>query len=120
MVDPFEEFLALENGIEAAMRKSMNVPEHVYRDIPWCAVKYWNELINTIGDDNIKVIAMSQMARGPDKEICRRGQFMISPQGMANLGAYIAKNKKEAEAKEAKSNSIGGSFPDIPKKSRPK
>lgn len=59
-------------------------PGWVYRDIPWMADKFWDELWALVGEGNFETIAVS---RRPD---AKRGQFFISPEGMANMRARVA------------------------------
>ena len=57
----------------------------VYRDLPSrLSYKYWDLFIKTLGEGNYRIMAMTV---GPD---WKRGQFLISPDGMANLAAFRA------------------------------
>lgn len=55
----------------------------VYRDLPnRLSHEMWDFLIETMGEGNYRILAKSV---GPD---WKRGQFLISPEGMKNLIAY--------------------------------
>ena len=55
----------------------------VYRDLPSrLSHEMWDLFIKTLGEGNYRIMAMTV---GPD---WKRGQFLISPDGMANLAAY--------------------------------
>ncbi len=55
----------------------------VYRDFPSrLSHEMWDLFIKTLGEGNYRILAMTV---GPD---WKRGQFLISPDGMANLVAY--------------------------------
>ncbi len=61
----------------------------VYRDLPKrLSDEYWDLFVKTLGEDNYRIMIMS-VGSG-----WKRGQFLISPQGMKNLAAYIAKQKE--------------------------
>ncbi len=55
----------------------------VYRDFP-SRVSYevWAQFIDILGEGNYRILAMSYSREW------KRGQFLISPEGMKNLAAY--------------------------------
>lgn len=60
----------------------------VYRDIPSrLSYEFWDRFIDLLGEGNYRIMAVTT---GPD---WKRGQFLISPEGMNNLATYNAKNK---------------------------
>lgn len=57
----------------------------VYRDLPArLSFEMWDLLLEIMGEGNYRILAMTI---GPD---FKRGQFMISPDGIANMVAYRA------------------------------
>ena len=61
----------------------------VYHDLPSrFSNEYWDMFIELLGAGNYRILAMSA---GPG---WKRGQFLISPEGMKNLAAYSAKQKE--------------------------
>ena len=51
-----------------------------YRDIPWCTPAVWDEFLEIAGEGNYHVLARTTMpGRG------KRGQVLISPEGMARF-----------------------------------
>ena len=65
-----------------------------YRDMPsWLLVDFWDEFLAVMGEGNYKILIMSERKFPNDDRLFRRGQFWISPRGMANLIAHNAKNK---------------------------
>lgn len=59
----------------------------VCRDVTWCTAELWALLVSILGDGNYMLLATS--IRRPSKD--QRGQFIISPAGLANLAAYPGK-----------------------------
>ncbi len=60
----------------------------VYRDMPFrVSHEKWDLFLKILGDGNFRILAMSS-APG-----WKRGQFLISPEGMKNLTAYYTKEK---------------------------
>ena len=69
---------------EEAMNAAFKTTGWSYRDINWMPVSYFDELFEILGHDNYKIIISSvrdDWEGGP----FRRGQFLISPQGMQNV-----------------------------------
>jgi len=50
-----------------------------YRDVQWMPGLRWNDFLKCMGDGNFTALAFSQRGRE------MRGQFLISPRGIANL-----------------------------------
>ena len=76
--------IQMHNATEEAMNASFKTTGWSYRDINWMKVSYFDELFAIIGVDNYKIIISSvrdDWEGGP----FRRGQFLISPQGMQNV-----------------------------------
>ena len=68
--------------------KTLRADGWVYRDIPGrLSHEIWDYLIGVIGAGNFEILAMSS---GAD---WKRGQLMISPDGMKNL-ATVRESKK--------------------------
>ena len=88
----------LRKIMEEEMRKTFGLPDWSYKDIPWITYELFNELIETIGSNNIRIISGSRMQRKTsdgDFEDCVRCSAMISPEGMERLKNEIAKQKSE-------------------------
>lgn len=65
-----------------------------YRDTQsWLREDFWGQFLTLLGDGNYKVLAMS--SRVMDGGRYNRGQFWISPRGMANLIAHNATIKDQ-------------------------
>ncbi|GAA0768600.1 hypothetical protein [Brevundimonas olei] len=54
----------------------------VYRDLPRMAPEYFDQLIDLVGESNIVWLTKA------DYGDTRRGQLLISPEGMRNIAAY--------------------------------
>ncbi len=61
----------------------------VYRDLPnRLSNEYWDMFLETLGEGNYRIMGMTVGAGW------KRGQFLISPEGMKNLAAYSAEQKE--------------------------
>ena len=59
-----------------------------YRDAPtWFTPEMWDYFLSIIGEGNYVVLAMSERTAG-DGTKSKRGQFIISPQGMENMRSH--------------------------------
>lgn len=89
-----DELLRLATERLTPTGRDMGIPgceDWVYRDLPGrLSFEMWNRLLGIMGHGNYMVLAMSQ---GPD---WRRGQFLVSPDGMANLKAYSEERARAA------------------------
>lgn len=56
----------------------------VYRDMPWTTIEAWDEAMAAIGPENVIVLARSERPGS------RRGQVLISPEGMRRVMAKAA------------------------------
>ena len=65
-------------------------PGYVYRDFRAMPRDMWLNLIDIIGDENIKVCAADQRQL-PPAEMCR-AQIFISPKGQENWSNYLKTN----------------------------
>ena len=54
--------------------------------------EYWDRFLEIIGEGNYEILVLSQY-NGPDP--WKRGQLMISPEGVANLQAFPSTQKEE-------------------------
>lgn len=54
----------------------------VYRDLPRMTPEYFDQLIDLVGESNIVWLTKA------DYGDSRRGQLLISPEGMRNIAAY--------------------------------
>lgn len=61
----------------------------VYRELSWMPLAIFATMIKTIGEENYRQLAMSERQDTGD----RRGQFLISPAGVDNIVAYLAKRQ---------------------------
>ena len=60
----------------------------VYRDMPGrVSFEYWDKFLDLLGEGNYVILIRSE---GRD---WKRGQFLISPDGMENLAVYSARQK---------------------------
>lgn len=62
----------------------------VYRDIPKMAPEWWDKLFEIIGEGNYVGLAVSDYGKS------KRGQFLISPTGIANIAAYAKREEPSA------------------------
>lgn len=69
--------------IEAGYNKTMGKVGWRYFDTPWMTAALWAEFVELIGEGNYDVIAGSVRPASGE----RRGQFMISPEGVKRLEA---------------------------------
>lgn len=67
----------------AGLAESMGKPGWTYRDIRWLTIDLWTQLVELTGEDNIRFIAGSE--RVTDNGTMRRGQVLISPEGMRRI-----------------------------------
>lgn len=86
--------------MEEGLQKEMNLPGWKYRDIPWMTEELWNLFIDTLGLGNYVLVASTSGKHPEHGNICR-GQFMIGPQGMANLEAFYEQETKAKETEES-------------------
>lgn len=76
--------IQMHNATEEAMNEAFKTTGWHYRDINWMKVSDFDQMLEIFGEDNYKVIAgtvRDDWEGGP----FRRGQFLISPQGMENI-----------------------------------
>ena len=63
----------------------------IYRDIPGLLTfEMWDLLLSYIGEGHYRILAMSIVHRDGD---WKRGQLLISPTGMENMKANVAKSR---------------------------
>ena len=76
--------IEMHKATEEAMNEAFKVTGWHYRDINWMKVSDFDQMLEIFGVDNYKVITSTvrdDWEGGP----FRRGQYLISPQGMENL-----------------------------------
>ena len=73
--------------MESHFQEEYGIPDWKYREIPWMTIEFWDQLIDMIGKENIKVISGSrrQGVMNGNKVDTWRCSCMISPEGMKNL-----------------------------------
>ena len=82
--------IQMHNATEEAMNEAFKTTGWFYRDINWMTLPYFDQMLEIIGEDNYKIITgtvRSDWEGGP----FRRGQVLISPQGMENVKEWSAK-----------------------------
>ena len=80
--------IEMHNATEEAMNEAFETTGWFYRDINWTTLPYFDQMLEMFGVDNYKIIISSvrdDWEGGP----FRRGQFLISPQGMQNVNKYL-------------------------------
>ena len=60
-----------------------------YTDVPWLAHDAWEQFVKVLGPENHHVLAYSE------RSDARRGQFIISPEGVRHMGAYLEQLEKK-------------------------
>ncbi len=82
--------IQMHNATEEAMNEAFQTTGWFYRDINWMTLPYFDEMLEIFGADNYKLITgtvRNDWEGGP----FRRGQFLISPQGIKNVKEWSAK-----------------------------
>lgn len=85
---------------QEAMREATGLKDWHYRDLPQLAPEFFDQFIELCGKDNLRWITVAQRP-WPDGSITKRGQVMISPDGMARLAAHNAASAGEARSDAA-------------------
>lgn len=75
------ELFAKDN--EDNFRKILSLEDWVYRDIPWITDEFFHELIDIVGEDNIRIISGS--TRSINGVTSRRCSCMLSPEAIERL-----------------------------------
>jgi hypothetical protein len=87
-----EEVNDLHEQISAALSetlpKTLGLPDWVYRDLPRMTPELFDEFVRIVGEENIKWLTIA------DYGDSKRGQVLISPQGMNRLSEYNKSNKQ--------------------------
>lgn len=103
MGSPFDdpEFTRLVNDAEQSMvPPDLKAQGWVYRDAPGkFSAGAWDQTMEIIGEKNCRILALS--TGNDDRGVWKRGQILISPQGIENLNAWV-KAKQERFRTEAK------------------
>ena len=76
--------------IEPFPDENLRAQGWVYRDLPRISPEFFEILIKTIGEENIRWLSMADYGNA------KRGQCFISPKGIENLKAYSIKQTEEA------------------------
>lgn len=77
-------------GEEPIKGKTYMADGWVYKDIPGkLSYEVWDKLLDIFGEDNYAILIMSC---GKD---WKRGQFLVSPEGMENIRKYTVNKKNE-------------------------
>lgn len=82
-------------AMEDEFNRVFNVEGWTLRDIPWMTQPLWDQFIDMVQEDNLKIGTMStreDWEGGP----FARGMVLISPQGMENIRAFNEANRNEA------------------------
>lgn len=82
-MEDMEELFELMRAAEQSIAESVGKPDWTYRDLPRMTPETLNQLVMIIGEENIDWITHASYDDGSV-----RGQILISPLGMAALGAY--------------------------------
>jgi len=67
------------------------------RDIPLVLNKFWDRMMNAMGEDNFYILSMTK--RSFSDGDYTRGQLLISPNGFLGLKSLIGKVEDELEEK---------------------
>lgn len=78
---------------EEGLNVSMGVKGWKLKDIPFTVDTFWDQLLDILGDDNVKVISLN--TRTHNGEQSRRGSLLVAPEGMRRLTKHV-NEKKEA------------------------
>ena len=65
-----------------------------YRDLPRMTEPYFSDLIEIIGEDNIIWITQAEYGE-KDGRRSKRGQMLVSPEGIENVRAYRDNKEKK-------------------------
>lgn len=93
------EALALQK-LEPVKGKTYVADGWQYRDIPRMSPDMWDYFVGIIGDENFVPLSMAEYgeedAQGNQTISAKRGQLLISPDGMENLRLHTASKQTEA------------------------
>jgi hypothetical protein len=82
-------FAELAQAETEMFRKAMNLPDWHYRDLPQMAPASFDQFVELCGADNLKWITLAER-QWPSGNTTKRGQVMISPEGMMRIAEHNA------------------------------
>lgn len=84
----------LEDAETEWAREATGLTDWHYRDLPQMAPEFFDKFVDLAGEDNLRWITLAERP-WPDGSRTRRGQVMISPEGMERIAAYNATLRKD-------------------------
>lgn len=75
------------NVLEEHYNEHFGVEGWTYRELPFMLFEYWDELVDTMGENNFIIISgtVRQQIHNREYRSFRRATILISPEGMENV-----------------------------------
>lgn len=77
-----------------------------YRDVPPMLPELWKELMDIIGEGNVRLLTFAERTYKGDDRVYVRGQMFISPAGLKNAEEHAA--ARRAASPESKGGNSNG------------
>lgn len=65
-----------------------------YFDLPLARKEDWDELLGALGENNFRILAMTQRRFADSSDLFQRGQLLVSPEAPEILKQYLVKKNQ--------------------------